>query len=83
VMASRWRLTGATISARLLSAGAYGEGSPWGPLSRRHNVAQVWACLSGFVSRVCESDVTLIASSTTTMIARTRLIVELYVHCLS
>jgi predicted MFS family arabinose efflux permease len=48
VMASRWRLIGATISARLLCAGAYGGSSPWGPLSRRHNVAQVWACLLGF-----------------------------------
>jgi hypothetical protein len=33
VMSSRWRLTGVTISDRLLCAGAYGGGSPWGPLS--------------------------------------------------
>jgi hypothetical protein len=49
VMAGRWRLTGATISARLLCAGAYGGASPWGQLSRKHNVAHVWACLSVFL----------------------------------
>jgi hypothetical protein len=55
VMASRWRLTGATISASLLCAGAYIGGSPWGPLSRRHNVAQSGPASQLFVSRVCET----------------------------